>query len=192
MVSILLLIIGAILLGFAGLCLWIEWQGSREEIVPADAIVVLGAAQWNGRPSPVLQARLDRAIDLYQRGYAPLMVVTGGSAPGDQESEASVGRAYAVARQVPPEAILVEPESRTTAENLRGAWALLDPRESRSILLVSDPFHMGRALHIARDVGFVPHPAPTKDGPISRQPLKETEYVVREALALILFIVSGK
>jgi len=183
---------GVILLGFLGLCLWIWEQGRQEELVPADAIVVLGAAQWNGRPSPVLQARLDRAIALYRQGYAPLLVLTGGSLAGDPFSEASAGRDYALAQGVPAEAILVEEESRSTAENLRGAWQLLAPRQARSILLVSDAFHMGRALAIARDLGFLAHPAPAYSSPIAQRPLEEALYIIREAAALILYWIVGK
>ncbi len=189
---LLLLIPGIVLFGFLGLCLWIREQSRREELVPADAIVVLGAAQWNGRPSPVLQARLDRAVELYHQGYAPLLVLTGGSLAGDPFSEASVGRAYARAQGVPEEAILVEEESRSTLENLRGAWQLLSPRRARSILLVSDPFHMARALVIARDLGFQVHPAPAYESPIAQRPLEEAFYIMREAGALLLYWILGK
>ncbi len=192
LLSAFLITIAALVLAFVGLCLWVEWQGRQEEIVPADAIVVLGAAQWNGRPSPVLQARLDHALTLYRQGYAPLLVLTGGSLPGDTHSEASAGRDYALSQGIPPEAILIEEQSRTTLENLRGAWALLAPRQARSILLVSDPFHMGRGLVIARGVGFDPHPAPTRDSPIAQQPLDEAGHVVREALALLAYWISGQ
>lgn len=184
--------IGTILVGYLVLCLWIEWQGRQEEIVHADAIVVLGAAQWNGRPSPVLQARLDRAIALYRQGYAPLLVLTGGSLPNDPYSEASVGREYALAEGIPAEAILLEEDSRTTAGNLQGAWALLAPRQAGAILLVSDPFHMARARWVARDVGFAVHPAPTRSSPISAEPLNEASYVAREALALLAYWVTGR
>ncbi|MGC9024979.1 MAG: YdcF family protein [Chloroflexia bacterium] len=189
---VLLIIPGILLLGFFGLCLWIREQGRQEELVPAEAIVVLGAAQWNGRPSPVLQARLDRAIALYRQGYAPLLVLTGGSIAGDPFSEASAGRAYALAQGVPAEAILVEENSRSTVENLREAWKLLAPRRAYSILLVSDPFHMGRALAIARDLGFQAHPAPTPSGPIARRPLEEAFYIMREAAALLVYWVWGR
>ena len=185
-------IVGALLLGFLALCLWVEWQGRYEEMAPADAIVVLGAAQWNGRPSPVLQARLDHAMALYREGLAPLLVLTGGSQPNDPYSEASVGREYALAQGVPVDVILAEETSHTTQENLRGAWDLLAPHGARTILLVSDPFHMARARWIARDLGFVVHPAPTHTSPIAAQPLDEAWYVLREALALIAYWATGK
>jgi uncharacterized SAM-binding protein YcdF (DUF218 family) len=187
-----LLLLGGLVPAFAGLCLWIWWQGTREDLVHADAIVVLGAAQWAGRPSPVLQARLERGIELYEQGFAPLLVLTGGSVPGDPDSEASVGQAYALARGVPAENILIEESSRTTVQNLRGAWELLAERGASSVLLVSDPFHMGRALYIARRQGFDPHPAPTRSSPISREPLNEFRYVVREAFALVGYWLTGE
>jgi uncharacterized SAM-binding protein YcdF (DUF218 family) len=180
-----------LLLALLALCLWIAWQGRQEEIAPADAIVVLGAAQWNGRPSPVLQARLDRAIALYLDGWAPLLVLTGGSSPADAPSEAAVGREYALAQGIPPAAILLEDQSHTTVENLRGTWEMLAPLGSTEILLVSDPFHMARARCIARNLGFTAHPVPTRTSPISERPLEEAWYVLREALALIVYWVTG-
>jgi uncharacterized SAM-binding protein YcdF (DUF218 family) len=186
------LLTGGILLAILGLCSWVKWQSTREEIVHADAIVVLGAAQWNGRPSPVLRARLDRGIELFQQGWASLLVLTGGTAPGDQYSEAEVGRSYAIAQGVPPDAILIEEQSRTTVENLRGARDLLIERGLNSILLVSDPFHLGRSSIMARDLDLEPHPAPTYSSPISQRPLEEMVYIIREAFALIIYWVAGK
>jgi uncharacterized SAM-binding protein YcdF (DUF218 family) len=188
----LLWIVGILLLAFAALCLWVEWQGRQERLAPADAIVVLGAAQWNGRPSPVLQARLDRAIGLYREGFAPLLVLTGGSQPADAPSEAAVGREYALAQGIPPEAILLEEQSHTTVENLRGAWDVLEPRGAYTILLVSDPFHMARARIIAGNLGFAVYPAPTHTSPISDQPAEEANYVMREALAIVAYWVTGR
>lgn len=186
--AVFLLLVGSILvLGILALCGWISYEGEKEDIVRAQAIVVLGAAQWNGRPSPVLQARLDRALELYREGYAPLLVFTGGALPGDRATEASVGRDYALSHGVPEQAILIEEKSRTTYENLVGARALLFPRGARSVLLVSDPFHMARSRIIARDLGFDPHPAPTHASPIYREPLKVVRYTVREALALLSY-----
>jgi uncharacterized SAM-binding protein YcdF (DUF218 family) len=93
---------------------------------------------------------------------------------------------------VAPEAVLIEESSRTTEENLEGAWDLLVPNQARSILLVSDAFHMGRALRIARDQGFDPHPAPVRSDSVSREPLDEGYYIVREAFALIGYWLTGR
>lgn len=183
---------GILAAAFLLLIVWIRWQGRQEKLVPADAIVVLGAAQWNGRPSPVLQARLDRAITLYQEGLAPRLVLTGGSAPADAPSEAAVGRDYALAQGIPPEAILVEDQSHTTVENLRGTRELLAALPAPTILLVSDPFHMARARRIAGDLGLTAYPAPAHTSPISERPLEEAWYVAREALALSLYWATGR
>jgi uncharacterized SAM-binding protein YcdF (DUF218 family) len=110
------------------------WVGSLGAVVltahhdaatPADAIIVLGAAQYDGRPSPVLRARLDHAVALYHRGFAPRLVVTGGNRRGDRATEAGVGRQYALSRGVPDSAILLESEGRSTRESLRAAAVLL-------------------------------------------------------------------
>lgn len=181
-----------LLLGFLGLCLWIDRQGQHQEMVPADVIVVLGAAQWNGRPSPVLQSRLDRGIELYRQGYAPLLVLTGGVGAGDVQSEAAVGRDYALDRGVPAAAILIEEQSRTTLQNLQQVRALLEPLGLNRILLVSDPFHMARSSWMARDLGLQPYPAPTRTSPISRDAYKELRYLLREGFAMIVYALLGK
>ena len=100
-------------------------QGEQDDRRPADAIVVLGAAQYDGRPSPVFKARLQHAVELYQDGIAPYLVVTGGNAPGDRTTEAAVARDYALAHGVPDKAILVEDRGRTTLESLRSVAKLL-------------------------------------------------------------------
>ena len=106
----------AALAGYASYRIWI--QGQRDDQRPADAIVVMGAAQYDGRPSPVFAARLDHAVSLYLAGLAPTLVVTGGKADGDRTTEAASARAYAIARGVPASAILVEDTSRTTRESI--------------------------------------------------------------------------
>src|SRR5688572_32823621 len=100
------------------LILVIVWQQIDTQR-PAHAIVVLGAAQWDGKPSPVLKARVDHAVGLWRRGLAPILVMTGGQGPGDTTTEAAVERRYAISLGVPPEAIRIEPHSRSTAESLR-------------------------------------------------------------------------
>ena len=99
---------------------WRIWdQGNQDDPRPSDAIVVLGAAQYNGVPSPIYRARLDHAIDLFEEGLAPALVMTGGKLPGDKTTEAEAGRRYAMSKGVPEDAILVEDHGRTTLESLR-------------------------------------------------------------------------
>ena len=130
-------------------------QGQRDEQRPADAIVVLGAAQYDGRPSPIFAARLDHAIELYRAGVAPRLVVTGGKADGDRTTEAAAARAYAIARGVPAEAILVEDQ--------RPDHARVDPRRRRHPARPTGSArrsscrigpHMLRVLRMARDDGI--------------------------------------
>ena len=133
---------------------------------PAHAIVVLGAAQYDGRPSPVLRARVDHAIGLWRRGLAPRLIMTGGRGRGDTTTEAAVEKRYAVAHGVPDTAILVEPESRSTSESMRNVAAMIQ-HESKDVILVSDPFHMLRLAILARRFGLNPRTSPTRTSPIS-------------------------
>ena len=151
----------------------------------ADAIIVLGAAQYGGRPSPVLRARLDHALGLWKTGRAPRVVLTGGRRPGDLLSEAAAGRRYLVRRGIPNEAMLLETEGRTTLASLRAAARLLRERQdgARRVLLVSDPFHMLRLELLARLEGLEPLPSPTRTSPITANGTV-LEYMLRESMAI--------
>jgi uncharacterized SAM-binding protein YcdF (DUF218 family) len=149
---------------------------------PADAIIVLGAAQYNGRPSPVLRARLDHAIRLYREGYAPLIVVTGGVGRGDTTSEAIVGRRYLVAREVPDEAVVAQPVGRSTRTSMTAVGDWLHGRGLRRVILVSDPFHMFRLRLEARRMALEAYTSPTESSPISDNPVLELKYLLAEGL----------
>jgi uncharacterized SAM-binding protein YcdF (DUF218 family) len=122
----------------------IEHQSDVEEARPADVIIVLGAAEYRGRPSPVLQARLNHALSLYQKGLAPYLLTTGGSGGDPVYTEGEVGRAYLTRRGVPSEAILVEPEGATTAQSLEGAAEIMLRMNLHSCIVVSDGYHIYR------------------------------------------------
>ena len=169
-------------------CLWLisavavlVWS-SRDEARPAQAIVVLGAAQYAGKPSPVLRARLDHALDLWNRHLASLLILTGGTGSGDTTSEAAVGRNYAKKRGVPDSAILVENEGRTTSESMQAVAGMLEVRELQSALLVSDPFHMLRLRILARRFGFTPYTSPTRTSPIWPNREERWKYIFSESL----------
>ncbi|HVN50769.1 MAG TPA: YdcF family protein, partial [Acidimicrobiales bacterium] len=117
--------LAVVVLGVGATTFRIWQQGEQDEQRPADAIVVLGAAQYDGRPSPVFEARLAHAVELYKAGVAPTFVVTGGRIPGDTTTEAAVARAYAIAHGVPPDAIIGEDEARNTLTSMRSVAALL-------------------------------------------------------------------
>src|SRR5688572_4382351 len=156
--------------------------GARDRARPADAIVVLGAAQYAGRPSPVLKARLDHAIGLYRRGLARRLIVTGGTGEGDTTSEAAVSRRYAVRRGVPAPAILLEDEGRTTSESMQGVSRLMREHGLHKAILVSDPFHMLRLDILARQEGVVAYTSPTRTSPIAANPGETWSYVLGESL----------
>ncbi len=155
----LILIVLAAVLGLGGLAAYATFriwqQGGSDEQRPSDAIVVLGAAQFNGRPSPVFAARLDHAIELFKQGTAPLLVVTGGKAEGDWTTEAAAARQYAIGHGVPADRILMEDRGRTTLESLDGVADLFREHGLHSAVFVSDPTHMLRVLMIAGDLGIV-------------------------------------
>ena len=166
---------------------------SRDEVRPAQAIVVLGAAQYAGKPSPVLRARLDHALDLWNRHLATLLILTGGTGAGDTTSEAAVGRTYARKRGVPDSAILVENEGRTTSESMRAVAGMLEVRGLQTALLVSDPFHMLRLRILARRFGFTPYTSPTQTSPISPNSEARWKYIFSESLkAPLAFLFERK
>jgi uncharacterized SAM-binding protein YcdF (DUF218 family) len=145
-----------------------------------EAIVVLGAAQYNGRPSPVLRARLDHALGLYHDGLAPLIVVTGGVGRGDTTSEAAVGRRYLVSHGVPDTAVVVQGEARSTSASMSAVAAWLRRQGRRRVLLVSDPFHMFRLRLEARRTALEAYTSPTESSPISDNPVLELRYLFAE------------
>lgn len=157
----------------------VSQQDQRREV---DAIVVLGAAQYNGRPSPVLRARLDHALGLYRDGIAPLVVVTGGVGRGDTTSEAIVGRRYLVGHQIPAPAVVAEPEGRSTMASMTAVAEGLRQRGLHRVVLVSDPFHMFRLRLEARRTALEAYTSPTASSPISDNPVLELRYLLAEGL----------
>lgn len=152
-----------------------------DERRPAGAIVVLGAAQYNGRPSPVLQARLDHALKLYRAGLAPRLMLTGGVGRGDVESEATVGKRYLTARGVPASDIALEDEGRSTGQSMTAVAAWMKKAKVKTVILVSDPFHMARLRVEARRTGMTAYLSPTTTSPISENPRRELEYLMAES-----------
>ncbi len=175
--------------GFASLRIWQE--GERDDQRPVDAIVVLGAAQYDGRPSPVFEARLRHAVDLYEAGLAPAIVVTGGKLPGDRTTEAAVAREYAIGRGVPPSAIFGEDTARNTLDSLRAVAAEMDARGLGSALFVSDPTHMLRVLRIASDLGIEAHGSPTRTSPVQADIGRRVRATVHELGALAVYFATG-
>lgn len=171
----------AVVITSTAVVLAIYQQARADGARPAQAIVVLGTAQYNGWPGPVFQARLDHALQLWQAGYAPLLVVTGGKAPGDGYTEGEAGWAYLTNAGVPPESIVVESEALNTWESMQQVSALLRPMGISEVILVSDGFHLFRARMMAHDVGLHATGSAALESPIRTGGSGEFSYVLREA-----------
>jgi uncharacterized SAM-binding protein YcdF (DUF218 family) len=159
------------------LVLVVSQEDQRQQ---AQAIVVLGAAQYNGRPSPVLRARLDHALGLYREGLAPIIVVTGGVGVGDTTSEAMVGRRYLLGHGVPAEGVAAEAVGRTTTASMDAVATWLRSRGISRVILVSDPFHMFRLRLEARRTALAAYTSPTESSPISSNPVLELRFLFAE------------
>jgi uncharacterized SAM-binding protein YcdF (DUF218 family) len=162
-------------------------QARTDEARPVDAIVVMGAAQYNGRPSPVFEARLEHALTLYREGLAPAIVVTGGKQPGDAYTEAESAQGWLVERGVPESAILTENAGRSTWESIKGVPAVLPP-DGTSVLIVSDGFHLFRSELMFRKLGYAAYSSPAPDDAIRPWSREELGYIVRETGGVLAFL----
>jgi uncharacterized SAM-binding protein YcdF (DUF218 family) len=160
------LVLAFLLVGYFGITFIQVWSASRhDEARPAQAIVVLGAAQYDGTPSPVLRARLDHAVALYEDDIAPVVVLTGGRAPGDRFTEASAAAAYLRDLGIPDSALRLETEGRNSWQSLAASARFLEEEGISDVVLVSSPYHSLRVEHIAAEVGLDGHASPAKDAP---------------------------
>jgi uncharacterized SAM-binding protein YcdF (DUF218 family) len=188
-----ILLFGALALalvgGYATFRVWA--QGERDDRRPADAIVVLGAAQYDGRPSPRFAARLDHAVELYRAGIAPRLILTGGKASGDRTTEAASARVYAMRHGVPREAILMDEESRTTLESIRAVGDLLRGNDLDDAIFVSDRPHMLRVLRMAADDGIDAWGSPTSTSPLERDSGRQIDATLHELGALAQYFLIG-
>jgi uncharacterized SAM-binding protein YcdF (DUF218 family) len=166
------------------------WQASRrDEAQPADAIVVFGAAQYNGKPSPVLKARLDHAADLYDDDIAPIVVVTGGNQPGDEFTEARASADYLAAHGIPQDDILRENDGTNSWQSMASAANFLKRQGKDEVILVTDPFHAARVQAMARELGLDAHVSPTRTSPIGGT--DELRHFGRETVAVAFGRVVG-
>ena len=159
-VSVALLV--ALLLGYYLITLWQVWStGRSEQARPVDAIVVMGAAQYDGRPSPQLAARLDQVVEIWPDDNASLVVVTGGNQPGDRFTEAEASATYLIERGIPESAILLENAGSDTIDSLDRVAAMLDERGLDTVLIVTDPYHALRSRMVAEEQGLTAYVSPT-------------------------------
>jgi uncharacterized SAM-binding protein YcdF (DUF218 family) len=153
---------------------------SRDEAHTADAIVILGAAQYNGTPSPVLKARLDHALHLYKRGYSKAIITTGSYGPDPNFSEAHVATEYLSDHGVDPADIITEQASLTTHDSIRAASLLVKSKAWKSVLVVSDGFHLFRIKEMFADEGITAYTSPAPDSPIETSASQRFWYSLRE------------
>jgi uncharacterized SAM-binding protein YcdF (DUF218 family) len=182
---------GVVLLVAVLLAADIALYAGQSDGAPADAAIVLGAAVADDQPTPVFEERLRHAVELYRSGQVRLLVMTGGTGPGDALAESEAGRDFAIANGVPADAIVVETASRTTRQNLVNAVPLLLARGIDRVLVVSDPLHMRRAIRMATDLGLDAHPSPT---PSSRYRSLGTQVPMlgREAWFTFTYLLNGQ
>ena len=167
---------------------WVEWllyaairrQAGKDEARTADAIVVFGAAEYNGAPSPVFKARLDHAQDLDDRNLAPVLITTGGSGGDARFTEGGVARDYLIQQGVAEAKILSETHSDTTYESVKAVADILRQRHAHTCIAVSDGFHLYRIKLMFRSVGITAYGSPAPDSPIEDDPTLRTLYTLRE------------
>ena len=155
--------ISVLVISFAYVALRIEQQSTRDEAQPSDVILVLGAAEYRGRPSPVLRARLDHAFELYRRKLAPHIMTTGGAGGDPVFTEGEVGRSYLISRGVPSEAIIVENESESTVESLAMGSEIMRRMGLHSVIVVSDGYHIYRVKRMLQASGLNVYGSPRKE-----------------------------
>jgi uncharacterized SAM-binding protein YcdF (DUF218 family) len=185
-----LLVVGVIAASAIGV-----WRAAHTDeasrVDHADVIVVLGAAQYNGRPSPVFEARLQHALNMFNDGFSEQIVVAGGGQPGDEYTEGQAGRDYLVSAGVPAEAVRAEGVGTTTEESLRDVASYMRGAGLDSAFLVSDPWHNLRVRRIARDLGITAFVSATGASAARSQETRFSGYA-RETFAYLWYRISGR
>ena len=178
-------------LAFAGVTfVRIERQSWRDEARPADCIIVFGAAEYSGRPSPVLRARLDHAYSLFQRGLAPIVITTGGYGGDPRFSEGGVGRVYLMGRGIPESKLIAETQADSTDESVERVAAIMNENGMRTCVAVSDGYHIFRIKKMLERRGFTVYGAPR---PQPHPPSKwhETVLILREVVSYGLWRIES-
>ena len=181
-----------VLAGFMYVCLNIVqvWSVGRSSGArQVDAIVVMGVAQYDGRPSPQLQARLDHVLTLWNMGVSKLVVTTGGNQPGDRFTEARASADYLIASGIPESAISMEDIGATTLQSLQGVAEIMKSRGLTSVEIVTDPYHALRSRLIAQDLGLSAYVSPTENSAVTGG--AEKRRMINEGLGLSLAHVIG-
>ena len=184
-----LAVAGTVAIVFAYIIGSIYYYSTIDEKRPADAAIILGAAAWYKRPSPVFEERIRHGLWLYENGYVKKLVMTGGKSLRAPYSEAYVARRFALKKHIPADDILIEEDSHNTYENLANAKELMEKHDLRSAIIVSDPFHMKRAMSIAEDLGIKAYSSPT---PTTRyeSTTQSLRFLLQETGHMIGYIIS--
>jgi uncharacterized SAM-binding protein YcdF (DUF218 family) len=180
---------GTLLLGY--MAVRISAQGDRDERRSADAIVVLGAAQFNGTPGGVFEARLRHAVSLYDEGLASYLIVTGGKLPGDRTTEAATAREWAIEHGVPEDAILGEDKGRNTLGSIEAVARIMRDNGLTSAVFVSDQTHMLRVLRMASDQGIVAWGSPTRTSPSDTDEARRRKAMIHELAGLVAYYLGA-
>jgi vancomycin permeability regulator SanA len=188
----LVLLVVLTMIGASAITVWrAAHRDDASRIDQTDVIIVLGAAQYGGTPSPVFRGRLDHAVLLYRQGRADSVMVVGSKSPGDTTTEAEAGRDYLVSQGVPAGSVLVEPVGRTTYDSLVGASRYMREHGMRSAFLVSDPWHNARITRMASDLGFQGYASATWTSAATSEETRFTGYA-RETFAYLYYRVFGR
>src|SRR3954462_5317320 len=188
-VVVALIVAGVLIVASTALAIW--WTARQDARPHSDAIVGLGSAQYNGRPSSIFEARLEHARKLFADGVAPVVVTVGGKKAGDQFTEAEAGRDYLANAGIPDDALLAVPEGVDTLESMRLVADAFHERGWTSAVLVTDPWHAMRAERMAEDSGIESESSPTRQGPAVQTRATQFRYIRRETAAYLLYRATG-
>jgi uncharacterized SAM-binding protein YcdF (DUF218 family) len=164
--------------------------GLRDECNPSDIIIVLGAAHYNGKPSPVQLGRLEHAVALYKAGFAQKILFTGGKKRGDIDTEAETAKKYAINNGIPIESIFTENTGLTTVQSMQNSLEIMHKCNISSAIVVSDPFHMYRLKRIAKDIGMKSYLSPTAFSRIISLD-QNLKYITREIVVYSIYRLTG-
>jgi uncharacterized SAM-binding protein YcdF (DUF218 family) len=191
-VRVALVLLGVILLTPPALAARVWYQARLDERPPSDAIIVLGAAQYNGVPSPTLEWRLRHALTLYDDKVAPAIVTVGGKQPDDNFTEADTGKRWLVRHGVPSSQVVAVPEGRNTLQSMEAIGREYRRRGWHSAVIVTDPWHSLRSLTMASDNGIKGATSPTRSGPSVQTRDIQFKYIVRETAGLLWYSTLGR
>ncbi|MBC6461295.1 YdcF family protein [Actinomadura sp. HBU206391] len=172
---------------------WRVWYQARQDERPkSDAIIVLGAAQYNGRPSPTLEWRLRHALSLYRAGVAPAIVTVGGKREGDRFTEAAAGQAWLTQRGVPASRVVAVPEGSDTLQSMKAVGSAFERRKWDSAVIVTDPWHALRSKRMAEGHGIKAAASPTRSGPSVQTRDTQFHYIVRETGGYLWYVTVAR